>query len=396
MRKLHIRACTATSALGRGMTSHKDALLLQHGGLRQCDFDGVDLDTWIGRVDGLDGLESEAIKGKWAEYDCRNNRLAQAGLEQDDFLHIVADAVKQYGHRRIGVFIGTSTSGVQQTEWAYTHRDSEVNLPDNYFYQQTQNIFSCADYVQKVLQLEGPAQVVSTACSSSAKVFATAYRYMSAGLCDVAIVGGVDSLCQMTLYGFNALQLVSAQPCRPADQNRNGINIGEAAGFALLEWADIDSNLCLLGYGESSDAYHMSRPHPEGRGALLAMQQALERAELDAEQIDYLNLHGTATPANDASEDKAVFKLFKGQIPCSSTKGYTGHTLGAAGILEVALSCIAIEEGILPASLNTQQVDKNIHSRIVTAVQKQQVNKVMTNSFGFGGSNASLIIGRQS
>ena len=393
MRKLHIRACTATSALGRGMTAHRDALLQQRGGLRQCDFDGVDLDTWIGRVDGL---ESEPVKGALAEYDCRNNRLALAGLEQDDFLRVVADAVKQYGHRRIGIFIGTSTSGIQQTELAYAQQDIEGHLPSNYFYQQTQNIFSCADYVQKVLQLEGPAQVVSTACSSSAKVFATAHRYMSAGLCDAAIVGGVDSLCQMTLYGFNALQLVSAQPCRPADQHRDGINIGEAAGFALLEWADNHSNVCLLGYGESSDAYHMSSPHPQGKGALLAMQQALERAELDAGQIDYLNLHGTATPANDASEEQAVFKLFKGQVPCSSTKGYSGHTLGAAGILEVALSCLAIEEGVLPASLNTQQVDKNIHSRIVTTVQKAKVNNVMTNSFGFGGSNASLIIGRQS
>jgi 3-oxoacyl-[acyl-carrier-protein] synthase-1 len=254
-------------------------------------------------------------------------------------------------------------------------------------------MFSIADFTRQYLGLDGPAMVISTACSSSAKVFANARRYMSAGLCDAAIVGGVDTLCRMTLYGFNALQLVSQQPCRPADQDRDGINIGEAAGFALLEWDQGNRNICLLGYGESSDAYHMSSPHPEGRGAAMAMQQALEMANLRASDIDYINLHGTATPANDLSEDRALMSVFQGHTPCSSTKGFTGHTLGAAGIAEAIFSCIALEQGLLPASLNTQQVDEAIHSSILLEPREQEVRRVMSNSFGFGGSNASLILG---
>jgi 3-oxoacyl-[acyl-carrier-protein] synthase-1 len=390
-RKLHIRACTTTSAIGRGLDAHYQALSYNQGGLHACDFDDVDLQTWIGRVEGL---EDEPITGVLSDYDCRNNRLAQAGLNQDNFLFVVADAVERYGKQRIGVFIGTSTSGVQQTELAYRGRDADGCLPDNFIYQTTQNIFSVADYCQKVMGLEGVAHVISTACSSSAKVFATAYRFMKAGLCDAAIVGGVDSLCQMTLYGFNALQLVSSNPCRPADKDRDGINIGEAAGFALLEWADADSDICLLGYGESSDAYHMSSPHPEGEGAYIAMQQALGRAGLDASAVDYINLHGTATPANDRSEDKAVFHLFNGETACSSTKGFTGHTLGAAGILEAAFAVIAVKNNLVPASLNTRTIDEDIRSSIVLQPQRQTVNRVMSNSFGFGGSNACLIIGR--
>ena len=390
-RKLHIRACTTTSAVGRGLDAHYQALSSNQGGLRACDFDNVDLQTWIGRVEGL---EDEPITGVLSDYDCRNNRLAQAGLNQDDFLLAVADATERYGKQRIGVFIGTSTSGVRQTELAYQRRDTNGCLPDDFIYQTTQNIFSVADYCQKVMGLEGVAHVISTACSSSAKVFATAYRFMKAGLCDAAIVGGVDSLCQMTLYGFNALQLVSPNPCRPADKDRDGINIGEAAGFALLEWADADSDICLLGYGESSDAYHMSSPHPEGEGACIAMQQALSRAGLEASAIDYINLHGTATPANDRSEDRAVFRLFNGETACSSTKGFTGHTLGAAGILEAAFAVIAVKNDLLPASLNTRTIDEDIRSSIVLQPRRQTVNCVMSNSFGFGGSNACLIVGR--
>ena len=397
--KLHLRACTVTSALGRGMAAHQQALLQQRSGLRPCDLEDVDLNTWIGRVDGL---ENRPIEDRLSDYDCRNNRLAQLGLEQDGFMQAVAASRSQHGGQRIGVFIGTSTSGIQQAEQAYAKTDATGRLPDSFNYPCTHNVFSSADYLQRVLQLQGPAQVISTACSSSAKVFATAYRFMQAGLCDAAIVGGVDSLCQTTLYGFDSLQLLSSHPCRPADQARDGISIGEAAGFALLEWATDtnDDDICLLGYGESSDAYHISSPHPQGKGALLAMQGALESAQLEAEQIDYLNLHGTATPANDAAEDQAVYALFNDTVPCSSTKGFTGHTLGAAGMLEVALACIAIENDLLPVSLNTTQRDPDIQSAIVMPAQNitqgQSINRVMSNAFGFGGSNISLIIGRSS
>jgi len=217
---------------------------------------------------------------------------------------------------------------------------------------------------------------------------------MRAGLCDAAVVGGVDSLCLMTLYGFNALQLVSPDICRPADARRNGLSIGEAAGFALVEWpAPARSGLALLGYGESSDAHHMSAPEPEGRGALAAMKGALERAGLAAGDIDYINLHGTATPANDAAEDKAVVALFGAATPCSSTKGWTGHTLGAAGILEAVISLLAIENRFAPQSLNTEQKDPKLGGNVLLAPREGPVRRVLSNSFGFGGSNCSLVFG---
>lgn len=391
--KLAINKCTATSALGRGLAAHSKALHDEKSGLRHCDFEDITLDTWIGRVSGL---EEEAIVGKLAEYDCRNNRLALLGLKQDGFMETMAAAVDRYGSKRIGVFLGTSTSGIQNTEIAYKQKDAQ-GLQSNFDFRTSQNIYSVAEFTRRVLELNGPTQAVSTACSSSAKVFATAYRHINAGLCDAAVVGGVDSLCNMTLYGFNALQLISSKPCRPADLNRDGINIGEAAGFALLERDPSASNtekpIELLGYGECSDAYHMSSPHPQGNGAYSAMQQALTMAGLQPDQIDYINLHGTATPANDISEDKAIYRLFSDKVACSSTKGFTGHTLGSAGILEIVLAYIAIKEGIIPVSLNTREVDNDIRSNIVTKTIYQNVHRVMSNSFGFGGNNASLIIG---
>jgi 3-oxoacyl-[acyl-carrier-protein] synthase-1 len=237
--------------------------------------------------------------------------------------------------------------------------------------------------------------VISTACSSSAKVFAAAQRYIDAGLCDAALVGGVDSLCLTTLYGFNSLQLVSEQPCRPSDARRNGLSLGEAAGFTLLMRASDDDrgDVQLCGYGESSDAYHMSSPHPDGLGAQLAMQSALDRAGLSARDIDYINLHGTATPANDLAEGKAIAAMFGSDTPCSSTKGWIGHTLGAAGISEALFSLLAIRHGFLPQSLNTEQPDPAIPCRILTAREDRAPRRVLSNSFGFGGTNCSLILG---
>ena len=303
-------------------------------------------------------------------------------------------ARKRYGADRVGVFMGTSTSGTHQTELAYRARGADGALPGWYDYEHTHSPFSIAQFVRQELQLKNLAMALSTACSSSAKVFASAQRAMRAGLCDAAVVGGVDSLCLMTLYGFNALQLISADPCRPSDVRRNGISIGEAAGFALLEWPqEHDSRLQLLGYGESSDAHHMSAPEPEGRGALAAMSAALERAGLKPGEIDYINLHGTATPANDAAEGKAVCTLFGEQTPCSSTKGWTGHTLGAAGIIEAIIGLLAIEQGFLPRSLNTEQKDPAIRANILLETREQKIRHVLSNSFGFGGSNCSLVLG---
>ena len=383
---------TLVNALGRGLAASLEALRQGRSGLRPNDYEPAPLPTWIGRVDGL---EHEPLPAALSDYECRNNRLARLALEQDGFAAAVAAAAKRHGAERIGLFLGTSTSGIEETERAYALRGEDGALPADYHYRQTQSPFSLSAFCRAYLDLAGPALVISTACSSSAKVFATASRYIAAGLCDAAVVGGVDSLCQTTLYGFNSLELVSSERCRPWDARRNGINIGEGAGFALLERAGAaDGAVQLLGYGESSDAYHMSTPHPEGDGALAAMQQALTRAGLEPGAVDYINLHGTATPSNDRSEDRAVSRLFGSTTPCSSTKGWTGHTLGAAGITEAIFAALTIEHGFLPASLNTEQKEEGLEAGIVMQNREQAVTVAMSNSFGFGGSNCSLVLGR--
>jgi 3-oxoacyl-[acyl-carrier-protein] synthase-1 len=239
--------------------------------------------------------------------------------------------------------------------------------------------------------------MISTACSSSAKVFAAAARLIHAGLCDAAVVGGVDTLCRNTLYGFASLELTAREPCRPCDRERAGISLGEAAGFALLErMPHDDSDVALLGYGESSDAYHMATPDPEGRGAVLAMQRALESAGLAVEAVDYINMHGTATVTNDAMEDRAIARVFGNDTPASSTKGWTGHTLGAAGITEAIIAMLCIRHGFMPGCMNTNEVDPGFASRILLDNVDAPVTRVLSNSFGFGGSNCSLVFGRAS
>ncbi len=391
MQPLAISHFTMVNALGRGTSSTLDAIRNGKSGLSRCDFMDAQLDTWIGRVKGL---ESDPLPARLGEYDCRNNRLAMLGLVSDGFESAVKAAISRHGSHRIAVILGTSTSGILETEIAYRERDAQGGLPANFRYRTTHENYSVTDFVRSCLKLQGPAFTISTACSSSAKVFATASRLIGCGLCDAAVVGGVDSLCMTTLYGFSSLEVVSNMPCRPASADRNGISIGEAAGFALLEKPEGKSEFpLLLGYGESSDAYHMSTPHPEGAGARLAMQRALECSGLSATGIDYINLHGTATRANDSAEDRAVCAIFGENTPCSSTKGWTGHTLGAAGITEAAICCLALREGFLPATLNTTSVDPGFGMNVLLENRCQPVRTVLSNSFGFGGNNACLIIG---
>ena len=362
--------------------------------LKPCAFETVDLPTFIGEVDGIDAVRMPIGLG---EYDCRNNRLAQLGLEQDGFIDAVKAAISKYGNERVGVFMGTSTSGILETEVAFRLRDQVTGmLPDDFIYRKTQNTFSVADFTREFFRLKGPAVAVSSACSSSAKVFASARRMIEAGLIDAAIVGGVDTLCLTTLYGFNSLGLLSTQACRPYDAERDGISIGEAAAFVLLErpYADMpEDSVLLLGIGESSDAYHMSSPHPEGLGARMAMQQALDTAGLAAEDIDYINLHGTATQSNDAAEAKAVTAVFGSETPCSSTKGATGHTLGAAGGIEAIISALSLQHGFVPGGLNTKTRDPAIALNYLLDNQPLAAQKIISNSFGFGGTNCSLVFG---
>jgi 3-oxoacyl-[acyl-carrier-protein] synthase I len=395
MRALLLESFTATSCIGLGLAQTFESLLAQRSGLKRCGFETVDIDTHVGEVPGVDAVR---LPSDLSRFDCRNNRLAELALRQDGFLEAVQQAASRWNRKRIGVFMGTSTAGILQTELAYRQRDLVTGaLPPSFEYGATHNSFSVADYLRQRLRLEGPAVVVSCACASSAKVFGSARRMIEAGMIDAALVGGVDSLCLTTLYGFHSLQLSSPLPCRPFDVARDGISIGEAAAFALLE-RPTDSmdgdDVLLLGVGESSDAYHMSAPHPEGHGARRAMQAALRAAGLDPGAIDYINLHGTGTPSNDRSESHAVTSVFGATTPSSSTKGATGHTLGAAGALEAVISAIALRNGFMPGGVHTTQIDPTLTAYYIRENRHSPVSHVLSNSFGFGGTNCSLVFGR--
>jgi 3-oxoacyl-[acyl-carrier-protein] synthase I len=395
MNPLLLKTFTATSCIGTGVNPILRSLLEQRSGLASCEFETVDINTHVGEVAGVD---AERLPQDLQKYECRNNRLAELALQQDGFFEDVRQAADRWGRRRVGVFLGTSTAGILQTELAYRERDPQSGaLPLSFEYGSTHNSFSVADYVRKRCRLEGPAVAVSCACASSAKAFGSARRMIEAGLIDAAVVGGVDSLCLTTLYGFHSLQLSSSAPCRPFDVARDGISIGEAAAFALLERVPESLNgdsVLLLGIGESSDAYHISAPHPEGLGARLAMQAALSAAMLEPGHIDYINLHGTGTPSNDRSESQAVTSVFGPTTPCSSTKGATGHTLGAAGALEAVISALALKHGLMPGGVHTSEIDPTLTALYIKDNRRAAVARVLSNSFGFGGTNCSLIFGR--
>ena len=392
---LRITAYTTTTAAGPGKTALLAAMESGVSALRPNDFGPSPLATWIGRVAGV---ESIALPKPLAAWDCRNNRLAWLGLAGDDFIDAAHAARERYGPARVALVLGTSTSSIGATEDAYRTLDAEGRFPAGNRNPRVHTPHSLADFVQEALALEGPCVTVSTACSSSAKVFAAAERMLRLGLADAAIVGGVDTLCGSVLFGFNALQLVSPDPCRPFDAERTGISIGEAAGFALLERASDASDgagLALLGYGESSDAHHMSTPHPEGLGAERALDDALARADVDASEVDHINLHGTASMKNDEVEAALVARRFPARTHASSTKGFTGHTLGAAGIVEAAASLLAIERGFLPGTVNTRSLDPACGPQIRIASARGEVGLALSNSFGFGGNNCVLVFGRE-
>ncbi len=396
--QLALRAWTVTTAAGAGRQALLDHLRAGRSALAPCEFLDVELDTWIGRVPEVEEVRLSAAQ---ADYDCRNNRLAELALQQDGFVEAVSAAVRRHGAGRIGVVVGTSTSGILHTELAFRERDPDTGaLPTPLHYATTHELSSAPRYLRDRLGLGGPMYAISTACSSSGKVFASAQRLIAAGLCDAVVVGGVDSLCLTTLYGFASLELTAPGPCRPGDVARDGISIGEGAGFALVEAihgdrsAGDDSTIRVMGIGESVDAHHMSSPHPDGVGAELAMRRALAAADLRAGSVDYVNLHGTASRVNDAAEDRALTAVFGPGQACSSTKGLTGHTLGAAGIIGLAVGVLAIEHGFLPGTLNTRDIDPAFRADQLLKNRSAPVRRVLANSFGFGGNNCSLLFGR--
>ncbi len=390
IRPLHISAFTVCSAMGDGRAATLEALQQRRTGLTRNDFGASPLPTWIGRVPGL---EDQPLPSALSEWDCRNNRLAWRGLVTDDFISAALAARDRYGADRIAVVMGTSTSSIGASEEAYTRLDADGRYPADLRRPIIHTPHSIGDFVQHALGLTGVSVTVATACSSSAKVFAQAERLIRTGLADAAIVGGVDTLCGSVLFGFNSLELVSPELCQPFDVRRRGINLGEAAGFALLE-REGTGGAWLTGYGESSDAHHMSTPHPEGRGARAALMDALDRAGLAPSDIGYINLHGTASLKNDEVEAGVVRELFPAETVASSTKGWTGHTLGAAGIVEAAISMLALEKGLLPGTLNSDLFDPACGPQIRSENVERHVKHALSFSFGFGGSNCVLAFSR--
>jgi 3-oxoacyl-[acyl-carrier-protein] synthase I len=389
MQPLAISTHSLCSAVGDGRLATLRALRERRSGLQRNDFGAAPLATWIGRVAGL---EEQALPPQLAQWDCRNNRLAWRGLLADGFVDAVAAARERHGPDRIAVVVGTSTSSIGASEDAYRRLEPDGRYPLDLRRAIIHTPHSLGDFVQHALGLSGLSVTLATACSSSAKVFAQAERLIRTGIADAAVVGGVDTLCGSVLFGFNSLELVSPDPCRPFDVERRGISLGEAAGFALLE-REAPATAWLLGYGESSDAHHMSTPHPEGRGARLALQAALERAQLAPADIDYINPHGTASQKNDEVEAQLVADLFPAATFASSTKGWTGHTLGAAGIVEAVISLLAIEHGVLPGTLNSQTLDPVCGPQIRRDNEERAVSNALSFSFGFGGSNCVLAFG---
>ncbi|UPG90470.1 beta-ketoacyl-[acyl-carrier-protein] synthase family protein [Luteibacter aegosomaticola] len=387
MSPLAITAFTATSALGRGLEAHAKAIAESTGGLAPNDISTTPLPCWIGRVAGV---EAEPLPREYAQWECRNNRLAWLALRQDGFVDAVRAARERYGASRVAVLLGTSTASIGATEEGY-RRLEQGAMPADLHRPAIHTPHSLAGFVASVFDLEGPCLTVATACSSSAKVFANAERMIRLGLIDAAIVGGVDTLCDSVLFGFNSLELVSSEPCRPFDADRNGISLGEAGGFALLERAtDGVVAPLLIGYGEASDAHHMSTPHPEGLGAELALRDALARAGIETGDVDYINLHGTASQKNDEVEAALVARSFPARTRASSTKGFTGHTLGAAGILEAVLTLLAMRDGVVPANLGASTPDPLCGPQMAWQAEKASMRIALSNSFGFGGNNACL------
>ncbi|WP_050620618.1 beta-ketoacyl-[acyl-carrier-protein] synthase family protein [Vibrio coralliirubri] len=350
--------------------------------------------TVVGQIAG----ELPPIPSDLTQYATRNNQLALSALNQ--IQDSIEQAKSQFGADRIAVVIGTSTSGISDGEAAFKHKLDQGSFPEHYHYSK-QELGNTSEFVSQYCSLTGPSYAISTACSSSGRVFLTAQRLLDSGMADAVLVGGVDTLCKLTLNGFHGLEALSTTHCKPFSATRDGINIGEAAAFILLSrtklagvnTAQDTSNIALLGCGDSSDAHHISAPHPEGNGAEQAMKKALYSAQLQAEDIGYINAHGTATPLNDSMESKAIHRIFANKVPVSSTKPLTGHTLGAASAIEAAIAWHILKYDLPLPLQKCQDKAEDIEIDLVNCTQKLKVKNILSNSFAFGGNNISLIFG---
>jgi 3-oxoacyl-[acyl-carrier-protein] synthase-1 len=392
----HIRPIAVTSyqcisAAGDDVDALYNSLIANQSCLKSLRLFDIPFKTVVGEI----ASPLPNIRQSLKAYDCRNARLALKALNQGEFRADVERAIANYGALRVGLVLGTSTSGIYDSENAYAHFLNNGIMPSDFHFLQIQTAQATAEFLQRELELQGPCYGISTACSSSAKALGAAQRLIAADFCDAVLVAGVDSLCRLTLRGFHSLQLVASEACHPMDINRQGINIGEGAALLLLERQSADNAACprLLAVGESSDAHHMSAPHPEGAGAAMAMAQALRLAGRDLSDIDYINLHATASTLNDLAEAKAIASLFPNPPPCSGVKGLFGHTLGAAGAVETVVSLLALDRGFLPGTCGLEQADPNCPCPVIAAPRLECAPKlVLSNAFGFGGNNASVLL----
>lgn len=388
-----ITAYSSLSACGMGNKALSQALLDNQSQLTPLSLFNIPFPSFVGEIK----QPLLAIREQLAEYNCRNAKVALTALnDKEGGVRDAVEAAKEkYGSDRIGVIIGTSTSGLYETEAAYGVLLDEGKMPDDFHFVTEHAYQATPRFIQLELGLKRVCYAISTACSSGAKAIAAGQRLINSGICDAVLVGGVDTLCRLTLRGFRSLELVSSDPCTPMDKNRHGISIGEAAGLLMLEkpHAENANAMKVLAVGESSDAHHMSTPHPEGKGAALAMENALQLAGLSLDNIDYLNLHATATKINDSVENRAVYRVFQDQLPCSGTKGITGHTLGAAGALETIIALTALQQQFIPGTQGLKNLDEDCQCQVIQApLHNQDMQIAMSNSFGFGGNNASVIV----
>lgn len=392
---LPITACSVSCAAGIGTRKLYNALISGQTCLQAPRLIATGFPACTGEIE--DEL-LPSLDPALQPYSTRNTRIALAALNhpQDSLRTAIENALARYGANRIGVVIGTSTSGIYETENCYIDIEKNHQVPDHFNFA-TQHVWSAtANFLKLELGLTGPCYAISTACSSSSKTLSSAQRLIASGVCDAVLTGGVDSLCRLTLNGFKSLDIMSETPCTPLDKDRSGISIGEGAGLLLLEKPHHDHADCvhLLGCGESSDAYHMTAPHPEGRGAIAAMHDALVQAGMEAAQIDYVNLHATGTVLNDQSEMHAMQAVFGSDVYCSGTKGLTGHTLGAAGAIESIIGWLCLVKDFRPGTCGLNQADELFHCHILKNSETDiPVTAVMNNNFGFGGNNTSLILG---
>ena len=390
-----ITAYSTLNACGLGKQTLLQALQNNQSFLKPLTLFEVNFPTVAGEI----RQELVQIRPELEVYQSRNAQVALTALNYEpDGLRVAIETAKsRYGAQRIGVIIGTSTSGLYETESAYRYLLEHDKMPEDFHFVTRHAYQATGRFLQLELELTSVCFAISTACSSGAKAIAAGQRLINNAVCDAVLVGGVDTLCRLTSRGFSSLELVSPNPCTPMDKNRTGISIGEAAGLLLLEKSTAENQHCpqLLAVGESSDAHHMSHPHPEGLGAALAMQQALDFAGITADQVDYLNLHATATKINDAVEARAVYSVFGNHVPCSGTKGITGHTLGAAGAVETIIAVQALEHSMIPATTGLIEVDDECLCQVVAKpLFNQNMQIAMSNSFGFGGNNASVIVAK--